>query len=614
MTDDIQEQLLTEKTTVKPTDFIRMVSDPITLPDSTVIQKSKFVDNLFGDVISPVVNGAVNDWAPTGLATAHFIRIFPSGPASISGITTGTIGRVLILFNVASSLVNLLDESALSVASNRISVQGTGTDYILQPDSGVMLAYDSTASRWRVIGAVSGVVDGWNPLGSFFTFVSVDGATTVVTTAADVTTKIQKGTRLRYAQNQALTAYWNMDASSASNVGSFPTAETAITFTAGKFSNAATFNGTTSKIVVTDNVLLKPTGDFTIGYWVKATASGANQRIWQSYSANTAIAGIHNTVEATTGKLICLIGKNSGTTINTDYHSFTSATNIGDGNFHYVVITFKNNYLQMYIDGVLENSGYCYTPAYAATNYVQFGMGNNTGVDTVPLNGQVDDFYLINGYALDEQTIKLKYAAQTAQGTGNLSITKYGIITNVSVYSGGVTTLTFWGGTDFSSVNSTFGTPYYSTVKVPTGMNMAPDKWNILCYNPIDVSQASPVGATWYNLGGNIVAPIGLWKPCYSVTVEIQYNAAAVTQVGMKSTLSTATNTEDLSNSMFYTALYPIANLISRVTHAFRKPVYVQYNTKTTLYLNLYVAVASTTLVAKGTQSPTSILLEFGYL
>jgi hypothetical protein len=588
MTDDIQEQLLTEKTTVKPTDFIRMVSDPITLPDSTVIQKSKFVDNLFGDVISPVVNGAVNDWAPTGLATAHFIRIFPSGPASISGITTGTIGRVLILFNVASSLVNLLDESTLSVASNRISVQGTGNDYILQPDSGVMLAYDSTTSRWRVIGAISGTVDGWNPLGSFFTFVSVDGATTVVTTAADVTTKVQKGTRLRYAQNQALTAYWNLDASSASQVGSFPGTDTAVTYTAGKFGNAATFDGATSKIVITDNVLLKPTSDFTIGMWIKTASTGADKTIYQSYSQNTAIAGLVMRVDST-NVIVVLVGKNTGTTDGVDYTLLRGVTNVTDNNWHYVVYTFKNNYAQIYVDGVLDAASYSLTPVYAATNYVRIGMRSNAGSDLSPFNGQIDDLFIINGYALDEQTIKAKYAAQTAQGTGNLSITKYGIITNVSAYSGGVTTLTFWGGTDYSSVNSSFGTPYYSIAKVPVGFNADSNKWSVLLTDAVNRTQSAPATNTWYNMGAlNFTLPIGQWLISYKAKIYEEFSSAVV--VYPYFTLSTANNSESDPEFTCGAGIYAGGGPPASVSLPISMSKILTLSTKTTYYVNMMVA------------------------
>jgi hypothetical protein len=612
---DTQEQLLTEVTTLAPTDFVRVIKNPSGVaPDSSNLQKSKFVDLLFNDSITPTLNGTTNDWAPAGITTAHFIRAFPTGPATLTGITTGAMGRVLFIQNAGSSILRFSYDDALSVSANRIKFPGSaGSLYVLQPDAVAILIYDSTLVRWRIVNA-STYDDGWTVLGSFLTFVSSDGATTNVTTAADVTNKVQKGTRLKYFQNHNLTAYWNMDASSASQTGSFPGTDTAMTYTAGKYTNAATFNGTTSKIVIADNASLKPTSEFTFGCWIKSSTAAANQRVFQSFSANTNIAGVHITLMATTGALAMLIGKNTGTTVNVDYVQLTGTKNLCDGNWHYIVCTLRNNYAQIYADGALEAAGYSVAPAYAATNYVLIGMGSNTGVDAVPFNGQIDDVFFINGYAVDEQYIRSRSVASAAQGQFSFSLTKYAIITSVGVYDGSVTPLTFWGGTDFAGISGTMGTPYISTAKCPTGFNTNPDKWNVSYSRNTDVSQASPAAGTWYNLGGSVDVPIGLWRPSYSVCEEAQYNATSVNQLGMKATLSTANNTEDPSYSSFFTFVYPIANLISRATHSYRRPTAVNITVKTTMYMNLYVNLATTTLVAKGSATPTTILFEFAYL
>lgn len=309
---------------------------------------------------------------------------------------------------------------------------------------------------------------GWNSFATVPTWVSTDGSTNVINFAEDLTSTLSPGMRLKTQQEQALTAYWNLDASSASQVGSFNGTDTAVTYTAGKFSNAATFNGTTSKIVIADNASLKPTGEFTIGCWFKTGTTGTSKTIFSSYSASTAIAGIRLDVDST-NKLLFVTGKNTGTVSGVDYTQYIGATTVTDNALHYVVVSFRNNYAQVYLDGKLEISGYFLTPAYAATNYVRVGCYSATGTDAQFMNGQIDDLFLINGYALDEKTIKAKYDAQTAQGTGNITIDKYALVTAVGAYSAPNTPITIWGGTDYSLANATISNPYYATVSQPFG-------------------------------------------------------------------------------------------------------------------------------------------------
>jgi hypothetical protein len=58
------------------------------------------------------------------------------------------------------------------------------------------------------------------------------------------------------------------------------------TYTAGKFSNALTLNGTDQALAITDHADFKPTGEFTIGAWFKTSNTGAAKMIFASYSMN----------------------------------------------------------------------------------------------------------------------------------------------------------------------------------------------------------------------------------------------------------------------------------------------------------------------------------------
>jgi hypothetical protein len=266
------------------------------------------------------------------------------------------------------------------------------------------------------------------------------------------------------------------------------------------------------------------------------------------------------------------------------------------------VWSFRNNFSQVYLDGKLEASGYVMTTAYATTNYVRIGCQSSSGTDIAFMNGQIDDLFLINGYALDEKTIKAKYDAQTAQGTGNITIKKYGIITADPTYSNPNTTLTLYCGTDYAMANSAISNPYFSTQKAPFGFPLNPAKWTVEVTNgKQDDNVASPVQNTWYNLGNvNIVVPIGCWKLNYFSEV---WALGTLTAVDVYTTLSKANNTQD--DAIFIersfvsgSGAFPVYALGK---HSAEKIVNV--SSKTTYYLNSKTAVAGVTTLQKDSSS-----------
>jgi hypothetical protein len=409
--------------------------------------------------------------------------------------------------------------------------------------------------------------------------------------------------KYKYQQSQDLTAYWNFDTNSSSQVGSFNGTDTAMSYTAGKFSNAATFNGTTSKIVIADNASLKPTGEFTHILWFKSSTTGTDKLLYQSWSGNTNWAGYRIAIN-TSSQAYFNIGNNTSSAV---LPQITGTTNLCDGSWHMVAVSYRNNYAQVYVDGKLDASGYMPTPAYAATNYVRYGVFNNTGTDTTFMTGQIDDAVLINGYALDADTILAQYNAQAAQGTGNITVNKKALITAVAPYAAGVTPITIWGGTDYSLQNATISSPYYATVSQPFGFNRNPAKWTVEVSNKTFASQSPPTGGTWYNLGSqSISVPIGNWS--LESEVDLQLNAGGTGgNNDLSVTLSTANNTEsdsDLTGCVSGT----ISTTGVFSGHIFRKKPFMNV-AKTTLYLNSKCAttIASTTLYNSGANSPTII-------
>jgi hypothetical protein len=168
----------------------------------------------------------------------------------------------------------------------------------------------------------------------------------------------------------------------------------------------------------------------------------------------------------------------------------------------------QNNYAQIYIDGVLDGSGYCFNPAFAATNYIRVGCGEDNGSNIAFWNGQIDDLFFINGYALGEDYISAQYALAAAQGTSALTVTKMALVTAVTS-----TTVTAYFGTDYALVSASITSPYYSSVKVPYGFPTNPNKWSVQFKDSTAQTQSSPTGTTYYNIGSLSVSfPIGAWN------------------------------------------------------------------------------------------------------
>ena len=509
----------------------------------------------------------------------------------IAGLTAKVINTDIPAMNITGTAANLSGTPALP--------NGTTATTQAQGDNSTNIATTSFVNN--EIG------NGWIP-SEAATFVSTDTGTStgVFNIASDVTAKYSVGMKYNFQQAQALTAYWTFNSDSTSQVGSFNGTDTAMTYTAGKFGNAATFNGTTSKIVIADNSSLKPTGEFTIGGYFKSGATGAIKFLFQSYSSNTNIAGIYLAIDAS-NHLTFVSGNNTGTALGTNYSQITGTTTVTDNALHLVDVSFRNNYLQVYLDGKLEASGYCLTPAYAATNYVRIGCANGVGSDSAFINGQIDDLFLINGYALDADTILAQYNAQAAQGTGNITVNKKALITAVGAFSGGNTPITIWGGTDYSLQNATISNPYYSTVSQPFGFNRNPAKWTVEVSNAIDQTQGSPVAGTWYNLGSiSTSIPIGIWRVI--AKANLYSNKAATTVIDAYCTLSTANNSESNPRMTSY-ALVNVASGTSAISSSLQIEDIISISTKTTYYLNSKTGTSSAaSIYLLGATGPATII------
>lgn len=192
----------------------------------------------------------------------------------------------------------------------------------------------------------------------------------------------------------AANALWHFNGNSTDSSGNgLNGTDTSVTYPSGKFSQCGLFNGTSSKIVLTDNAKLKPTSSFTILAWLRFTSAGG---VWFSSCATpTVTQGIQG--RASSGKIEFRIATSSGSKdSNNAPGPLQSKTTFNDGIWHLVTLVWDSATMIIYMDGALNNTlAWTSAPNYAATNYVRIGCENQTGSDGSFFNGSIDELSLI---------------------------------------------------------------------------------------------------------------------------------------------------------------------------------------------------------------------------
>lgn len=191
---------------------------------------------------------------------------------------------------------------------------------------------------------------------------------------------------------------------------------------------------------------------------------------------------------------------------------------------------------------------------------------------------------------------------------------KYFIVVAIGSPSGGFTPVTVYGGTNHDLANAAISSPYYSHFKNPLGFPLSPALWTETLSDTSHVSQASPTASTWYNPGSlSLSIPIGMWN--IHTKGRVYASHAGTTNLGIRSTLSTANNSESNTASTTNTALGTtsavMADYGSFVSHRFR----ITLVAKTTHYLNVLTGTASCTAVGwRGDLVITLVTAECAYL
>lgn len=218
------------------------------------------------------------------------------------------------------------------------------------------------------------------------------------------------------------------------------------------------------------------------------------------------------------------------------------------------------------------------------------------------------DVYVVTVNADVTGTIGANFKVRLKDG----GTTKYFGVLSVSAYSGGVTTLYLFGGTDYV-LSGTISEFSYSVARSPFGWPMDEDKWAITYTNATLQYAASLANDTWTNINdASLRVPAGLWNFKYQVSAEVLFTGYASAAI-LSTTLSDANNT---SISELEELLHLVAS-VSNIRHTFSHSKMIDLSAEQTYYLNTKYFMSGSTisyLANGGDVTPTIIRAVWGGL
>lgn len=188
---------------------------------------------------------------------------------------------------------------------------------------------------------------------------------------------------------------------------------------------------------------------------------------------------------------------------------------------------------------------------------------------------------------------------------------KYFIITAVS-YSSPNTTITVYGGTDYTLANAAITSPYFSSQKAPQGFPLSPEKWTVTLTDTSSRDQTSITADTWYNLGSlSLSIPIGIWNTSYKIALR---NWAPGNYADAKATLSTSSSSESDSTKTSMINVFPTGATATIAILSVTCSCVITLTSKTTHYLLAKGSYAGSTLNFRGDLLATIVRCVCAYL
>lgn len=189
-------------------------------------------------------------------------------------------------------------------------------------------------------------------------------------------------------------SYWKLDESGTANAIDSLGANTLVSAASatrgtGLIGNGASFDGTTAaqgfQCAAPVGIGFSHSNDRTFTFWIKTKASYTGSRLFGMWSSNSSgSAAAKNFLcaidQGATNAIIFFLGDGGGTTLG----NATGATSVGDGNWHFVVITYSSadNKARIYIDGnsTPDATSSAFATVGATSTYFDIGAADNNAV------------------------------------------------------------------------------------------------------------------------------------------------------------------------------------------------------------------------------------------
>jgi len=162
-----------------------------------------------------------------------------------------------------------------------------------------------------------------------------------------------------------LLAYYKLDSNSNDSLATYNGTDTSVSYVSWKIGNAASFNGSTSKINLP--LTLNPTAALTIAWWINSDSSSRQWIFVNSNGTTNAWTAWSCELNTTAGKLTFTLAT-WGT-----WSAITSSWSISINTWYHVAFVYDGSTRYIYINGTLDTS-WAYSGALNVPN-----TGNTIG-------------------------------------------------------------------------------------------------------------------------------------------------------------------------------------------------------------------------------------------
>jgi hypothetical protein len=219
-------------------------------------------------------------------------------------------------------------------------------------------------------------------------------------------------------QTTSLATYQLNNATTSIPSNTYPGTASNITYAAGKFGNAAVFNGSSSKIDTDADFSGSTATGATISFWFK-TSNTSGQTILGSQTGNPSGFAygsqiyLGNSFSGIPDESIAFINERSGFT--ESFLTREGSTAYADGNWHHAVFISTNSTKQIWIDGVSKTVYYYQSgSATAQADLTDIALG--TSLNASWFNGSIDQVRIFNS-ALPQAAVTALYNETTTTAT-----------------------------------------------------------------------------------------------------------------------------------------------------------------------------------------------------